>query len=232
MNPYEHHTRNAIGSVLDVLRTGDADALARPVAACEGWDVADVVGHLGGIHRWVTVAIREQRGDHEADPAPTDPSELAAWFEAGADDLLEALAGDPKDPAWSFSREAGHDNLGFWQRRQAHENGIHAWDVATAVGAPATYDESLAADGIGEVLEVFVPRMRARGLLADLPTSVALIGPDFYWLLGDAPDPIAEAHGSCVDLLLTLWHRTDGSALVWNGHAEAGRAVLRQPLVP
>jgi len=232
MNPYEHHTRAAVDRILGTLRTGDADTLAKPVAACEGWTVADLVGHLGGVHRWAAVAIREQRGDHDTEPAPSEAAELTEWFAAGAHDLLEALAGDPHRPTWSFSREPGHDRLGFWQRRQAHENSMHAWDVATAVGAPASYDESLAADGIGEVLEVFVPRMRARGLLAELPASVALIGPDFYWLLGDAPDPIAEAQGSCVDILLTLWHRADGSALTWGGHAEAGRAVLRQRLVP
>ena len=232
MNPYEHHTRTAIESILGALRTADAAALGNPVAACDGWTVTDLIGHLGEVHRWATVAIRERRGDHEPEPAPSDAGDLAAWLEAGAEDLLRALDGDPKEAAWSFSREPGHDTLGFWQRRQAHENSMHGWDVATALGGPATYDESLAADGVGEVLEVFVPRMRARGLLADLPTSVALVGPDFYWHLGDAPDPIAEAQGSCVDLLLTLWHRTDGSALTWSGHAEAGRAVLRQPLVP
>ncbi len=232
MNPYEHHTRTAVESVLAALRSGGAGALTAPVTACEGWTVGDVVRHLGGVHRWATAAIREQRGDHEAEPAPTDPVELAEWFEAGAATLLEALAADPKGPAWSFSQQPGHRSVGFWQRRQAHESSMHAWDVATAVGAAATYDESLAADGVSEVLEVFVPRMRARGLLAELPTSVALIGPDFSWLLGDAPDPIAEAQGSCVDLLLTLWHRADGSALTWIGHAEAGRAVLRQHLVP
>jgi len=232
MNPYEHHTRTAIAAVLGALRTGDADSLAKPVAACDGWNVSDLVGHLGGVHRWAAVAIREQRGDHDTEPAPSDPAELTDWFAAGAEDLLEALSGEPHSPAWSFSKEPGHDQLSFWQRRQAHENSMHAWDVATAIGAPASYDESLAADGIGEVLEVFVPRMRARGLLGEMPASVALIGPDFYWLLGDAPDPIAEAQGSCVDLLLTLWHRSDGANLTWAGHAEAGRAVLRQRLVP
>ena len=48
----------------------------------------------------------------------------------------------------------------------------------------------------------------------------------------DSPVPRAEAQGHCVDLLLTLWHRADGSALAWGRHAEAGRAVLRQSLVP
>jgi uncharacterized protein (TIGR03083 family) len=232
MNPYEHHTRTAIDSISQILRDSDVATLGRPVAACDDWTVADLVGHLGGVHRWATVAIREQRGDQQTESAPGDPAELADWFATGAADLLEALSGDPHSPTWSFSGEPGHDQLSFWQRRQAHENTMHAWDAATALGAPATYDESLAADGIGEVLEVFVPRMRARGLLGELPASVALIGPDFYWLLGDAPDPIAEAQGTCVDLLLTLWHRTDGSALSWGGHADAGRAVLRQRLVP
>ena len=232
MNPYERHTRTAIDSVLDTLKSGDEDTLAKPVAACDGWNVGDLIGHLGAIHRWAAVAVREHRGDHDTESAPSDPAELTDWFAAGADDLLQALNGDPHTPTWSFSQEPGHDRLGFWQRRQAHENSMHAWDVAHAIGSTPSYDESLAADGIGEVLEVFVPRMRARGLLAELPTSVALIGPDFYWLLGDAADPIAEAQGSCVDLLLTLWHRSDGSGLTWGGHAEAGRAVLRQRLVP
>ena len=37
-----------------VAHAGPLDA---PVAACPGWDVARLVGHVGSVHRWATVAV-------------------------------------------------------------------------------------------------------------------------------------------------------------------------------
>ncbi len=209
----------------------DPSLLARPVDGCPGWTLHDLTDHLGGVHRWVVTAIEEGHGRGAAEPAPRDPVALRAWFGEGATALIMALDGGPASPAWSFSREPGHDRLAFWQRRQAHENLVHRWDAQSAVGTPAALDRALAADGIAEVLEVFVPRMRVRGLLGALPDGIRLEATDTggAWVLGDDPDHVvATLRGSADRLLLHLWKRVDESGLAWSGDAEAGRAVLAQ----
>ena len=231
MNAYAEPTRVAMARFEAVLRGADDEVLDRPVAACPGWTLTDLAHHLGGVHRWARVAVLEQRGDLEVAPGPRQAGPLADWFAEGAAALRDALDGDPAAPAWSFSREPGHDRRSFWQRRQAHENAMHAWDAAAAVGLPATYDAGLAADGIGEVLEVFVPRMRSRRLLGALPDTVALVSPEGAWLVGDGTEPVATLTGSSTDLLLTLWHR-DAGHVEWSGDEAAGRATLSRPLVP
>src|SRR5215472_429357 len=61
---------------------GDAGALAAaaergldaPVPSCPGWDVADVVAHVGSIHRWARLAVRAT--DMVA-PPPRRPPDVA-----------------------------------------------------------------------------------------------------------------------------------------------------------
>ena len=209
----------------------DPALLDRPVASCPGWTLYDLTDHLGSVHRWVVTAIDEGHGRGASDPAPRDPVALREWFTEGVLVLRAALDGDPDRPAWSFSREPGHDRLGFWQRRQAQENLVHRWDAQAAVGTPETVDSALAADGISEVIEVFIPRMRARGMLGELPDGIRLEAVDTggAWVLGDDPGHIvATLRGRADRLLLHLWKRVDETGLTWSGNAETGRAVLAQ----
>ena len=100
-----------------------------------------------------------------------------------------------------------------------------------AVGTPETVDSALAADGISEVIEVFIPRMRARGLLGELPDGIRLEAVDTggAWVLGDDLGHIvATLRGRADRLLLHLWKRVDETGLTWSGNAETGRAVLAQ----
>lgn len=220
---YEHLLRSAVD---------DPSLLGRAVPACPGWTLHDLTDHLGGVHRWVVTAIREGHGRGASAPAPSDPADLVEWFRSGAEELLAALHGDPKAPAWSFSREPGHRTLGFWQRRQMHENLIHRVDAEQACGLTVHLDAEVAADGIAEVFDVFVPRMRARGVLGDLARPVLLRRSDGpgEWLAGDPGDPVATASGSAADLDLVLWKRAPAGKLTWSGDEVAGTATLAQPL--
>lgn len=224
----------AFAAVLAAAVT-DPALLDRPVLSCPGWNLYDLADHLGGVHRWVVTAIEDGHGRGSSDPAPRDPAALHGWFTDGAAALRAALDGDPDRPAWSFSREPGHDRLAFWQRRQAHENLIHRWDAQAATGAPGPIDTDLAVDGIAEVLEVFVPRMRVRGLLGPLPQGVRLEASDAgqAWVLGDDPGQVvATVTGPAAGLLLHLWKRAGDTEVTWSGDAEAGRAVLAHAVTP
>ena len=66
--------------------------LSDPVPTCPDWTVADLIGHLGGTHRWATAIVsralqQNLPADEEAAllEAPADPADLLPWFRAGAE---------------------------------------------------------------------------------------------------------------------------------------------------
>src|SRR5688572_5184413 len=66
------------------VRVGPIDA---PVAACPGWDLRQLTGHLGQVHRWATscaanVAPPEDFAGLAPDPT-LDAEALADWLAAG-----------------------------------------------------------------------------------------------------------------------------------------------------
>lgn len=219
----------AYAAVLDVA-VSEPDLLAAPVGSCPGWSLRDLTHHLGGVHRWVCGAVREGHGRTRTDDQPTEPEPLAAWFRAGAADLLAVLDGDPGRPAWTFHPPGV---LGFWQRRQALENVVHRWDAEAVLGQPAAVDTTLAVDGVTEILEVFVPRRLGKGWLDPLPHGVALRSSDtgHAWVVGDGL-PVATLTAPADALLLHLWKRlpADDPALSWSGDRVAGERLLAMPL--
>lgn len=203
---YLDHIRTGGAHVAEVLATADVDAA---VAACPGWSVADLVTHIGHVHRWAAVALRESRQpsrDDLVDAPAFDASDAAGWYRGCLDDLLAALsAADPGAASWHpFPVE---QVAGFWFRRQAHEIAVHRWDLEHAVADPGPMEAGLAADGIDEYFEVTIPRLVTRGQA--LPSS--------------------SFHVHCTDV--------DGEWLVWTEHGEyrmirehrKGDAALRGP---
>jgi uncharacterized protein (TIGR03083 family) len=229
--------RGEAGQVSALL--ADAD-LAAPVASCPGWQVRDLVGHLGGVHRWVTEIART--GENGDLPQPPADDELRTWFADGAGALARTLAEtDPARACWTLARP--HD-VGFWSRRQAHETMIHRWDLATAVGTRADLDPELATDGIDEVVGMFFPRQVRLARQPPLADKVALVdaGADRRWVLEgdgtttnhDTADVAATVTGDAVQLLLLLWQRVDlaATAVQVDGDAGAARRVLGARLTP
>jgi uncharacterized protein (TIGR03083 family) len=196
----------------------DADAAA-PVPACPGWTVHDLVSHLGNIHAWAAmiVATGEPAGLPDERPG-TD--ELHGWYTKRAATLVDALAaGDPGAPCWTLARV--DETRGFWRRRQLHETLMHLVDLGQAHGRATVLDPVTCADGVAETLEVFLPRLHARGLPADLARRVSLVATDtgHSWTLapvdGSAPSvtdgaPVGDRVGGTAEqLLLRLWGRGD-----------------------
>jgi uncharacterized protein (TIGR03083 family) len=163
-----------------------ADAASRrglgaAVPTCPGWQVRELLRHVGYVHRWAASYVAEARREMVAEPTeneilqagPAD-SELLGWFSEGLDHLVLALSSaDPGLECWTFL--GAPSPLAFWARRQAHETAIHRADAQGAAGdgggdpdAAATWDgvtpfpAAFAADGIDEVLTGFAPRSRPR----------------------------------------------------------------------
>ena len=200
MTDYLAHLRADVDAVLAVL---DTAALSEPIAACPGWNLRELVVHLGSVHRWATQIVRTGEAQREEEHAVRD---LAPWFAEGGQLLIATLAAaDPSAPCWSFTRDR---QVAFWLRRQALETVVHRWDAQRAIGEPARIDPSLAADGVAEVVQLMTPRQIALERIPPLSTTVLLHATDTgdEWMLGDGR-PSAGVEASAETLLLLLWHR-------------------------
>lgn len=212
-----------------VLATADP---ATPVPACPEWDLRELAAHVAGVHRWARNAVAD--GELRRDPTPPLPDGAAVerWYADSVTELIAALRRAPHDaPCPSFLTP--HDTAAFWLRRQVHELLVHRYDAELATGVEPVLDTELAADGVAEVLEVFLPRMRARGLLGDLPATLTLEQSDGpgRWTLEGGPIR-ATVVGPAQDLLLLLWKRRPLDGLEVHGDEDAAHAVLSCALTP
>ncbi|WP_433827473.1 maleylpyruvate isomerase family mycothiol-dependent enzyme [Actinoplanes sp. CA-015351] len=206
------------------------------IAACPGWTAADLADHLTGLLRWVRAMVARGVTDR---PDPLDETtDRPEWSEAldqlrreltGTIETLEAL--DPDFPAWNWAPQP--KRASFWDRRIAHEISVHRWDAETAAGRATPIETKLAADGVSEVLDTWLPAGRRQGP-DDLHGVVHLVATDaahewFVRLRGpgialldtstildtDDHHPRAKATGTASDLQLALMgrKRTDQLAL-------------------
>ena len=157
-----------------------AAGLDAVVPTCPGWQVRDLLGHAGYVHRWATAHVAgpltepldETAADRAVGPIP-DGSALYDWYADGHAALVETLAAAPDDTAcWSFL--PAPTPLAFWVRRQAHECAVHRADADRAAQRRTSYDPEFAADGIDELLTGFLARRRG-GLVSDPPLSLAVV---------------------------------------------------------
>lgn len=126
------------------------------VPTCPEWTVTNLVEHVSGVHRWVTMLFElraEAMPDRSQVPQPPEGTDWLEWFEAGVPVLLGHLEqAGPDLPIWNWA-DRGPGDSSFWPRRMAHEVIIHRADAESAAGLPSTVEPpAMAADGIDEVL--------------------------------------------------------------------------------
>lgn len=139
--------------------------------------MAELVGHTGGVHRWVTEMVSTRATERA--PFAESPADWGArleWFDDGLPALVEALQDvGPDEPVWNWAARAPAPAR-FWPRRMAHETAVHRWDAQHAAD-PATatpIDDELAIDGIDEYLGFVSGRAARHGLHATLGEDGAL----------------------------------------------------------
>jgi uncharacterized protein (TIGR03083 family) len=159
-------------------RVGAAD-LGAAVAGCPGWTAYDVVTHLGNVHAWAATVVETGLKAPILDDAPRSHKTRVVrdWYAGKAEDLYQVLRGtDPERPCWNFAFGAGV--AGFWSRRQLHETTIHALDLDPVSRGTTQVAPPVAADGVDEVLTVFLHRMHVRGHPATLTAPLCLVCED------------------------------------------------------
>jgi uncharacterized protein (TIGR03083 family) len=221
---YEEHCtalRREGHALADAARTAGVDAR---VASCPEWQIADLLGHVGRLHRWVA-AIVESAGDgptdHWSDAEPPPVTERLDWFARGVDLVSDALLRvDPATAAWSWTTDA---TAGFWARRQANETAVHRWDAQTATDATRPIDRDLAVDGIDEFFGL-IPFWKRESILHGAGESIHLHATDGEgeWFVRLGGDGVIVTHehakgdvalrAPASDLLLFLYGRVAPTA--------------------
>jgi len=218
------------------------NAMDRSIPGCPKWNGADLVFHLGMVHRMFDdVLIRSvtESSDLQRSERPDD-STLLAWYREGLSQLVTTMDKTPRSrPAWSF---LGPRTAEWVVRRMAHETAVHATDIAAATGGASEINLDLASDGIDEFLSNFF--VRAREDAPELGGSVHLhcTDVDGEWMvtpLADGSMNIAWGHGKgdCAlrgtanDVLMTLWRRQPLSSLeIFGDETLATRFIERAKL--
>ncbi|MFD9411404.1 maleylpyruvate isomerase family mycothiol-dependent enzyme [Streptomyces sp. NPDC059989] len=203
-----------------VRRALDTGRAAPLVPSCPGWSVSDLIGHLGGVHRFVAHILRERLteapdpGDLSLYGLPAHPDVLAAWprperapNRQPAPDALtawyaegaRALAGlfrelGPDVPVWSWSAE---QSSGFWLRMQTIELAVHRWDAQSATGTPGPLDPALAADAVDQAVTVMAPARHsqetARAAAGERYRFRRTDGPESWTVLFSGDEVVAES---------------------------------------
>src|SRR3954451_2333218 len=144
---------------------GQEGALGLTVPSCPDWTVEDLVHHLGGVYQFVTANVA--RGvtappvRPPVDDLPTGPGALT-WFDEQYATLFATL--DSRDPGLPASNWAPQPKKAeFWHRRMAHETAVHRWDAQMAFGLSEPIEAKLAADGVTEVVDTWLPAGRRKG---------------------------------------------------------------------
>ena len=204
----------------ELLRSHLAGAdLTTPVPTCPGWNVGQLVRHVGGAHREAeTVArTREMPGEDDfRDPthyAETDPVALGAWLVEGATALSDALR-----TAGSETPVPGplpNGTVRFTARRMTHETVMHRADAALALGVDYMLDRQVALDAVDEWME-----------LGSLPIHFE-VHPWMRELLG--PGRTLHFHATDTDAEWVV--DLTGDAIVWRRAHEKAAVAVRAPLL-
>jgi uncharacterized protein (TIGR03083 family) len=206
----------------------DRAGLGTPVPSCPGWQVRDLLRHIGYVHRWAASYVRDARTEMGEDLAEEEvlragpgDADLLEWFRDGQAELVRVLrsAGHGLN-CWTFLDAPSP--LAFWARRQAHETAIHRVDAESAAGEVTGFAAPFAADGIDELIMGFWARGRAGadrhcvlrvlatdtgdGWLADLGARTAERRPAATaGSLAGAAD--CQVSGPASQVYLLLWNR-------------------------
>jgi uncharacterized protein (TIGR03083 family) len=179
-----------------------------------------LIEHVGDMHRsWAAVARQRAPHPSEIDRAALryspEKGDLLDWYRAGLAEILDVLRTTPEDATfWTFWPP--QRNVAFLRRRMAHETAVHRWDCEAAYGGARPIEPRLAADGVDELLTVYLPSWgKSRGAGETIGLRATDTGDEWLLRIGDGTlettRDLAGAGGTVAgaasDVVLALWGR-------------------------
>ncbi len=217
-------------------------ALDVAISGCDGWDMRQLVRHLGLIHLWAAGHVAFPSDDwFDADDIPDmarywpelgsswpDDADLVSWYRQTNRNLVRVLESAP-DGHECFSFLPAPTPVTMWSRRQASEIAIHRFDAKNARGIASQFEPAFATDMLDELLSGFAPRQRSKPLDSDSEKTLRVHANDVdqHWYLTicgdgittvrDGGDADLSVEASAADLYLLLWNRSDESTVTLQG---------------
>lgn len=209
--------------------------LTTAVPSCPGWNVGQLLRHLGGGQRWAAAMVTQNATEWLPDNdfrdlsryANEDIAVVGPWLAESARLLAGALrAAGPDSPV--TTGPIGADVAAFYARRFMNETAVHRADATLAVGAPYRLDDTVAMDALDEWMWLgalpmhfeFHPQVRellAPGRTVHLHATDTAPELGAEWVIDLTGDVITwrRAHeksavairGPLVELLLTAYRR-------------------------
>jgi uncharacterized protein (TIGR03083 family) len=133
----------------------DGADLGVQIPSCPEWTLRQLATHVGRAQRWAAQIVGTRSAEYipfRSVPDgrfPDDPRQHAAWLNAGAGRVIDALREAGSDRVWAFGDLVP---AGFWARRMTHETLVHKTDADLATGRPPAIEPDIAADAIDEWL--------------------------------------------------------------------------------
>jgi uncharacterized protein (TIGR03083 family) len=211
-----------IGLLTSTIKGAD---LTVPVPSCPGWNVGQLLRHLGGAHQWVDEIVRTRADERPDDEffrdlsayANEDPDVVGPWLTDGAARLAETLkAAGPGAQVWNYPFLGG--DASFYSRRMAHETVMHRADATLALGAEYILDAEVALDSVDEWMH-----------LGSLPAMLEF-QPEKRELLGHGHTLHFHATDTAPELTAEWLVDLTGDNLAWRRAHEKATVAVRAPL--
>jgi uncharacterized protein (TIGR03083 family) len=189
------------------------------VSCCPGWDVADLVWHLRGVHYFWGSMVDGLLQDPNQVPEierPTDNEQLLADYRAGAVRMADVLErADQSDSVWTWSHQK---DVAFVTRHQVQEAAVHRWDAEMAAGEHIEIEPDVGADSVDEFLEHSTPGRYQEAVPLSGSVHLHATDTDGEWVIKEDEArnlSIVRGHekadvalkATASDLLLTLYRR-------------------------
>jgi uncharacterized protein (TIGR03083 family) len=139
---------------------GEPDDASVAVPSCPGWNVGQLLRHLGGVQRWAEEVVRTRANGPVPDEyhgalaeyADEDLAVAVPWLVESSALLARALR--EAGPGVAIWTPVPDGTTNFYARRFTHESLVHRADVTLALGGEFTADPAVVVDALDEWMEL------------------------------------------------------------------------------